>query len=142
MTDMASVHCMTLSRDGLLYVCNRDGARIEVFDKMGSHKRTIPTPWMPVTAPADGKVQQSGGAAVAIDFSPDANQTFIFDINQNNDEIEIIDRESGKLLGHFGQIGKLPGQFDQPHGIAVDSKGNVYVAENRGRRVHKFRIVQ
>ena len=27
------------------------------------------------------------------------------------------------------------------NGIAIDSKGNVYVAENRGRRVHKFRIV-
>jgi hypothetical protein len=24
----------------------------------------------------------------------------------------------------------------------VDSKGNVFVAENRGRRVHKFKIVQ
>ena len=28
-------------------------------------------PWTPVTPPADGKVKQSGGAAVAIDFSPD-----------------------------------------------------------------------
>ena len=25
-------------------------------------------------------------------------------------------------------------------GVDVDSKGNVYVAENRGKRVHKFRI--
>ena len=31
--------------------------------------------------------------------------------------------------------------YDQPHGIAVDSKGNVYVAENRGKRVQKFRIM-
>jgi len=29
----------------------------------------------------------------------------------------------------------------QPHGIAIDSKGNVYVAENRGKRIHKFRPV-
>jgi len=140
--DMPTVHCMTIGRDGLVYVCNREGARIEVYDKMGSLKRTIPVPWKPVTVPADGVLKQSGGAAVAIDFSPDANQTFIFDINQNTDEIDVIDRDSGKVVSHFGQIGKLPGEFDQPHGIAVDSKGNVYIAENRGRRVHKFRIVQ
>jgi len=35
----------------------------------------------------------------------------------------------------------FPGQFNQPHGIAVDSKGNVYIAENRGKRIHKFRPV-
>ena len=29
----------------------------------------------------------------------------------------------------------------QAHGIAVDSKGNVYVAENRGRRIQKFKPV-
>jgi hypothetical protein len=27
------------------------------------------------------------------------------------------------------------------HGIAVDAQGNVYLDENRGRRVHKFKPV-
>jgi len=138
---MPTVHCMTIGHDGLVYVCNRDNARIQVYDKQGDLKRNIEVPWKPYTVPADGKVKQFGGATVAIDFSPDPNQTFIFVINQNNDEIEIVDRQSGKVLSSFGSIGHLPGQFDQPHGIAVDSKGNVYIAENRGRRIHKFRIV-
>jgi len=138
---MPTVHCMTIGNDGLVYVCNRDNARIQLYDKQGNFKKSIEVPWKPYTAPADGKVKQSGGATVAIDFSPDPNQTFMFVINQNNDQIEIVDRQSGKLLTSFGSIGKQPGQFDQPHGIAVDSKGNVYIAENRGRRIHKFRIV-
>ena len=138
---MENVHCMTISNDGLVYVCNRDNARIQVYDKQGNFQRNIEVPWKPYTPPADGKVKQFGGAAVAIDFSPDPAQTYIFVINQNNSEIEIIERQSGKLVGSFGSIGKLPGQLDQPHGIAVDSKGNVYVDENRGRRVHKFRVV-
>ena len=135
---MDTVHCLGLGRDGLVYVCNRENARIQVYDKQGSLKRTIDVPWKPVTPPADGVVKQSGGASVALGFSPDPSQRLIFVINQNNAQIEVIDREAGKIVESFGQIGKLPGEFDQAHGIAVDSKGNVYVAENRGRRVHKF----
>jgi DNA-binding beta-propeller fold protein YncE len=139
---METVHCMTVGNDGLVYVCNRDNARIQVYDKQGALKRTIELPWTPVTMPADGKIKQFGGATVAIDFSPDSAQTYMFVVNQNNATIDIVDRAAGKTVGNFGSIGKLPGQFDQAHGIAVDSKGNVYVAENRGRRVHKFKIVQ
>jgi DNA-binding beta-propeller fold protein YncE len=139
---MENVHCMTIGHDGLVYVCNRDNARIQVYDKQGNLKRNIELPWKPVTMPADGKIKQFGGATVAIDFSPDPEQTYMFVVNQNNSQIDIVDRKSGKLLSSFGSIGKQPGQFDQAHGIAVDSKGNVYVDENRGRRVHKFKIVQ
>ncbi len=139
---METVHCMTIGHDGLVYVCNRENARIQVYDRQGALQRTIPLPWTPVTTPADGKIKQFGGATVAIDFSPDPEQTYMFVVNQNNAQIDIVDRKGGAKVGSFGSIGKLPGQFDQAHGIAVDSKGSVYVAENRGRRVHRFRIVQ
>ena len=79
---------------------------------------------------------------MALDFSPDSGQRLIYLINQNNSEIEIIDRQSGKIVSSFGRPGHFPGEFDQAHGIAVDSKGNVYIAENRGKRVQKFKIVQ
>ena len=135
---MDTVHCMAIGRDGLVYVCNRGGSRIHVYDKMGVLKRTIEVPWTPVTPPGNGKQTAFGGSAVAIDFSPD--QSLIFVVNQNNAQIEMIDRASGKIVGSFGRSGTFPGQFNQPHGIAVDSRGNVYVAENRGRRIHKFTI--
>jgi len=138
---MESVHCLSIANDGMVYVCNRENARIQVYDKMGKFLKNIETPWTPVTPPADGKLKQSGGAAVALDFSHDANQRLIYLINQNNAEIEIIERESGKILSSFGYPGRYPGQFDQAHGIATDSKDNVYVAENRGRRIQKFKIV-
>ena len=136
---METVHCMTIGSDGLVYVCNRGGARIQVYDKMGTLKRTINVPWKPITPQTDPKQMEFGGAAVAIDFSPD--QKHILVINQNNAQIEIIERDSGKLVGSFGRAGSFPGEFNQAHGIAVDSKGNIYIAENRGRRVHKFRPV-
>ena len=131
----------SLGHDGLVYVCNRQHSRIQVYDRMGVLKRTIEVPWKPVTPPADGKPKESGGSVVALAFSPDANQKYIFDINQNNAKVEIIDREAGKVVSSFGRVGQLPGEFNQIHGIAADTKGNIYLAENRGRRVLKFHPV-
>lgn len=135
---MESVHCLAGSNEGLIYVCNRQQSRIQVYDKTGRFIRNIEVPWKPVTVPSDGKPVETGGSAVALGFSGDANQRLIFLINQNNSRIEIIDRQTGAVLSSFGRAGHFPGEFDQPHGIAVDSRGNVYVAENRGKRVQKF----
>ena len=66
----------------------------------------------------------------------------MFVINQNNAQIEIFERATGKRLGTFGRPGSSTGELQQPHGIAVDSKGNVYIAENRGRRVYRFTPVR
>ena len=56
--------------------------------------------------------------------------------------VDVTDRQSGKVVSSFGRgAGHFPGQFVHAHGIAVDSKGNVYVAEvNEGKRVQKFKI--
>ena len=140
---METVHCLALGNDGLVYVCNRENERIQVYDKMGRFRENIGVPWTPYTAPREGKPPASGGSAVAFAFSPDASQRFMYVINQNSSQIEVIDRKSGKIVSHFGGgVGHYPGQFDQPHGIAVDSQGHVYIAENRGKRIQKFKIVQ
>jgi sugar lactone lactonase YvrE len=137
--DMQTVHCLNLGRDGMVYVCNRLGSELRVYDKMGNLKRTIAMPWKPVTP--QGQMKESGGAVVAIDFSPDPQQRYIYVINQNNATVDIYERESGKKISSFGRAGSFPGEFQQAHGIAVDSKGNIYIDENRGRRVHKFKPV-
>jgi DNA-binding beta-propeller fold protein YncE len=88
-------------------------------------------------------VKQSGGSAVSLELSRDPGQRWMYVINQNNAQVEIIDRASGKILASVGGgAGHFPGQFDQPHGLAVDSQGSVYVTENRGKRIQKFRIVR
>ena len=139
--EMSTVHCMTIANDGMVYVCNRDGGKIQIYDKLGNLKKTFDVPWAPVTQPAGGPPKQSGGAAVALDFSRDPAQRFMFVINQNNSQVEVMERESGKIVTHFGRVGRYPGQFDQAHGIAVDSKSNVYIAENRGRKIQRFKMV-
>ena len=138
---MQTVHCMSVSNDGFVYVCNREGSRIQVYDKVGTLLKNIEVPWKPYTVPRDGTPKESGGSAVSLDLSRDASQHLMYLINQNNSEIEIIDRQTGKILSSFGRAGHFPGHFDQPHGIAVDSRGNLYVTENRGKRIQKFKPV-
>ena len=141
LADMDSVHCMAVANDGTVYVCNRYGSQIRLFDKQGNFKKTFDLPWKPVTVPANGKIEQSGGSTVALDFSRDKDQTFMFVINQNNSQIDIVERQSGKIVSSLGGIGNLPGLFNQAHSVAVDSQSNLYVVENRGRRIHKFKPV-
>ncbi len=138
---MDSVHCMEIANDGAVYVCNRYGDQIRLYDKMGNLKNTFDYPWKPVTVPDDGKIKESGGATVALALSRDAAQTFMFVVNQNNSRIDIVERQTGKILSSLGEIGNLPGQFNQAHSVAVDSQNNLYVVENRGRRIHKFKPV-
>ena len=44
----------------------------------------------------------------------------------------------GKALGRFGEKGTAAGQFQMPHMLCVDSRGDVYVAEVTNKRVQKF----
>lgn len=45
---------------------------------------------------------------------------------------------TGKLLASWGEPGSGPGQFNLPHGIAVDRRGRVYVADRENLRIQVF----
>ena len=131
-------HCLRLSNDGLVYVCDREADRIQVFDQMGTFIRNIDVGFEPTTS-AQGRSSGTRGSAVVLAFSPDPEQRFLYVVNQNSVMIDVLDRHSGQLLTSFGGgPGRYRGQFTLPHGIAVDSAGNVYVAEQEGRRIQKF----
>ena len=131
-------HCLRLSRDGLVYVCDRQADRIQVYDRMGAFVRNLDVAW-PDTAPPGERRGTTRGTAVVLGFSPDADQRHLFVINQNSVQVEILDRQTGAIVGRFGDgPGRYPGQFTLPHGIGVDSEGRVYVAEQEGRRLQRF----
>ena len=52
--------------------------------------------------------------------------------------IVIVDRKAMTIAGSFGRGGTNPGEFGTVHEIAIDSKGNLYSAELRTKRVQKF----
>jgi DNA-binding beta-propeller fold protein YncE len=134
-----TVHCVMIDNAGLVYVCDKQGARVQVFDKMGNFQRNFlvtPRPHFPNAHPGD-----SGSWVSWMGFSPDAAQRFLYVLDEWRDQIQIFDRETGQLLGTFGRRGHQLGEFTHCHTMAVDSKGNIYVAESGyGRRIQKFRI--
>lgn len=149
-------HCVTIGKDALVYVCDRRGDRVQVFDKMGKFEKNIPVPYEEMSRsrmnygrrtqpPGPGNLPRAWGTAGWVVFSPDQVQTFMFVLNEENEQVDIFDHASGKLLSSFGRPGHQAGEFSHGHTMAIDSKGNIFVAEvgvgnEAGHRVQKFKI--
>jgi DNA-binding beta-propeller fold protein YncE len=138
------LHCVALDNNGLVYVCDRRGHRVQVFDKMGNFQKNIPVEFEPMSKVPAGPEHQSGalGSAVWVDFSRDPGQKYMYVINQDNEKVDILDRASGQILSSFGRPGHQTGEFTYAHFLAVDSKGNIYAGEvGTGKRIQKFKMV-
>ena len=46
--------------------------------------------------------------------------------------------KTGKFIKEWGKLGTGPGEFDQPHALAFDSKGLLYVGDRNNNRVQVF----
>jgi sugar lactone lactonase YvrE len=140
-------HCVRVSNDGLVYVCDRWMNRLQVFDTMGNFQKNIPFAfkvWTPIPATGTGSRRDAMlvGSASSVEFSRDPTQKFMYVINEIDEQINIVDRASGQVLGSFGRPGHQVGEFMHAHTMALDSKGNIYVGESvDGRRVQKFKLV-
>ncbi|MDF0546301.1 hypothetical protein PX699_28485 [Sphingobium sp. H39-3-25] len=124
------VHGVEVSRDGLVYVSDRNNQRVQIFTRKGKYirqffvDRNMPSP------------QSASGIA----FSPDKRQRTLYIADWGNSRLLVYDRDSLSLLGSIGERGTAPGQFIGPHLIATDSRGHVYVAEVVGRRLQRLTI--
>jgi DNA-binding beta-propeller fold protein YncE len=122
-----AVHCIQMASDGTLYVCDRSNDRFQIFHKDGTFVKEI----------VIAKQTLGVGSVFAIDFSPD--QKFVYVGDGTNQKVWILRRDQLQIVGSFGHPGRSAGQFLRVHDLAVDSKGNMYVAEaNEGRRAQKF----
>jgi DNA-binding beta-propeller fold protein YncE len=123
------VHCVELSNDGLLYVCDRQNDRIQVFRPDGTFVKEIYI----------NKETLGSGSVWDIAFSKDPQQKYIYVADGENDRVHIVERQSLELLTSFGEGGRQPGEFYGVHSIATDSRGNIYTTETyRGQRLQKF----
>ena len=125
-----AVHCIGLSRDGLVYVCDRSNNRVQVFNKDGGFVRQY------VFDPAT----KGSGSTWGLAFSPrDRKQNFFVLIDGANGVLETVRRNDGTVVGSFGRPGRNAGEFRAVHVGKFDSRGNLYTGEvDTGKRLQKW----
>lgn len=117
------VHNICCDADGWVYVADRENHRIQVFDGNGRFE----TQWNNLHRPC-GLFMPAGRCPLCYvaELGP------VLEINRDmpnlGPRISILD-STGKLLAQFGELGLGAGRFIAPHGIAVDSRGDIYVGE-------------
>ena len=124
------VHCVHVSRDGLVYACDRTNDRMQIFQKDGTF----------VSEAFFEPETLMNGSVYDLVLSRDPVQSLIFMVDGMNSELRIIDRASNVTLGRVGRPGRSAGQFYAVHDMTMDSQGNLYTTEvQTGQRVQKFR---
>ena len=123
------VHAIRVSNDGMVYVADRGNRRVQVFTLEGKF----------VTQGFVNRTAAAGNTVCGLALSPDPEQQYLYVADFGNARIAVLDRKSLRTLYEFGVNGREPGNFRNPHHLAVDSAGNLYTAEvSPGSRVQKF----
>ncbi|MGG5885936.1 hypothetical protein ACLF3G_02280 [Falsiroseomonas sp. HC035] len=124
------VHCVRLTRDNLVYVCDRVNNRVQVFRRDGTFVQEFFV----------ARETRLNGAIADLVPSPDAGQRYLYSVDNTNSVARVLRRQDGEVLSTFGRMGRYAGQFMVPHNVAVDSQGNLYISEvDTGQRVQRFR---
>jgi DNA-binding beta-propeller fold protein YncE len=132
------VHAARVSNDGLVYVSDRGGKRVQVFTLDGKYVTQVFI-GRDCKAPDCG----NGTTAASTAFSVDPEQRFLYVGNRSQAKVMVLNRLTLEILDSFGRWGSAPGEFGTLHHMAADSKGNLYVTEvtplkPENRRIQKF----
>jgi len=127
-----NVHCIAVSRDSLVYVCDRDNNRMQVFRADGTY----------ITEHVYGPQTLPPGTVGDISFWPDREQSLLAVTDIGNFQIRLVRRSDGTEVTRFGDYGPYAGQLKQVHQAAFDSRGNIFAAESAGKRIQKFKLVR
>jgi DNA-binding beta-propeller fold protein YncE len=57
---------------------------------------------------------------------------------QGKSEIVVFSKDGKSIVKRFGQTGTGPSEFDQPHALAYDSRGRLFVGDRNNNRIQIF----
>ncbi len=119
------VHNIAVDKEGWVYIGDRENHRVQVFSSSG----VFEAQWINMARPAGVVIDWRGGQNIYLAEFWSAIATNA-EGARLGPRVSILDR-SGNTLVRLGEEppGGAAGRFYAPHGIAVDSKGDIYVAE-------------
>jgi hypothetical protein len=131
-----NVHKLSIDREGNLWVADNSGNQVFKLDQNGKVLLTIGK--RGVTGPGEYEFDGPTEAAIA----PNGD-IFVADGHngggtpKNNARVVKFDK-NGKYIMAFGHKGMGPGEFDQVHTLAFDSKGRLFVGDRQNNRIQVF----
>src|SRR6185295_651750 len=136
-TGFAQAHGLTVDRDGNVWVTDaqaKDGHGQQVI-KFSPEGKVLMTLGKAGVAGA-GTDMFNGPTDVVIAANGDI---FVTDGHGGETNARIMKfSKDGKFLKTWGKKGSGPGEFNDPHSIAMDSKGRVFVADRGNSRIQIF----
>ena len=118
-------HNIATDKDGWVYVADRENQRIQVFDRNGKFE----TQWNDMARPCGMFIDTSGEQRIYVGelgcyIGPNSQA------HNLGPRISIMDTK-GNVLARLGERpeGLDVGQFMAPHGVSIDSRGDIYVGE-------------
>ena len=120
-------HGICVVGDGRVLVADRENDRIQLFDAEGNYL----TEWRDIQRPTQLVLAPDGLLYVAELWWRSGQRSHRFgaiDADRYG-RVSVLDTAGQVLARYGGTAPGTPGGFTAPHGIAVDSRGDVYVAE-------------
>ena len=116
-------HDVTVGEDDQVYVLDRENRRCQVFDQDGNYIREFEG----LRSPNDMVIDESGFFHIAEGWYQEIASICVMS-------------PDGRIIGRWGERGNRPGCFKgAPHGLWIDSRGDIYVAEVAAEKaIHKF----
>jgi DNA-binding beta-propeller fold protein YncE len=116
------VHSIAADGDGNVYIADRENHRVQVFDDRGEYVDQWNNLHRPCGLHIEGDLAYVGQLPTHLAVNADY---------PNLGACVSIHDLTGRRLARLGDVypGEEPGQFTAPHGLAVDSRGDLYVGE-------------
>ena len=127
-------HGLALDNDDNVIVCDRENDRLQFFDRKGRFMYM----WTDILRPTHAVVDKAGLIYVTELWRPlePGQGSFVHGYADRDLPGRVtVFRKDGKIVARFGDDSAnraAPGNFIAPHGIALDSLGNLYVSEVSG----------
>ena len=120
-------HSVWVHTDGRVFVCDRENDRVQIFSPEGEYLAM----WTGLTRPGDMLIDGAGNVLLG-EMAWNLAETHMDGrpYTEARSAQMSVRNLSGELLGRWGGDDPCaPGSFASPHGICLDSGGNLYVGE-------------